>query len=467
MLLSGKELPPEAKKMLEARPDLKDRLPEDLRQKLEGKEPEVEAAKRPASLPPQETPGFLPAYDWRTSVYVGGLFLNRLQDNEIKTLIHFGHEVFAPRPGGATLLETLPATPDYVVGPGDEVIVRLWGRMEGTYRLTVDRDGKIFFPKLGTFPVAGMTFGELRTFLKGKISGIAEVSSDVSLGQMKGIRVSVMGEVQAPGWYSVSSVQPALQALSLAGGVKDIGSLRRLKIKRGGKEVGEIDLYDLLLQGDTRSDIPLRQGDAVFVPVVGKLAAITGEVRRPAIYELKRERTLHDLVDMGGGFSPSAYKKRVTVERLEGHTTKIVLDEDAERLEKEGRNFEISDGDIVRVLAIAGPEENAVVLEGNVLRPGKYQLKPGMTVGSLFPDEKEFLPDTFFDYALLTRQVPPDMHKVILSVNLREIVLEKKEGADIPLQPRDRLKVFPRGVFRDAPKATISGEARMIRSVLQ
>src|SRR5512146_946712 len=335
MLQSGKELPPEAKELLEARPDLRERLPEDLRQKLErkgqefeaGKKPEAEAGKKP--LPPLEMPGFLPAYDWKSSVYVGGLFLNRLQDNEIKTLIHFGHEVFAPRPGGAAFLENLPATPDYIVGPGDEVIVRLWGRMEGTYRMTVDRDGKIFFPKLGTFSVAGMTFAELRSFLKGKISGSAEVSSDVSLGQMKGFRVSVMGEVQAPGWYSVSSVQTALQALSLAGGVKDIGSLRRVKIKRGGKEVGEIDLYDLLLQGDTRSDIPLRQGDAVFVPVVGKLAVITGEVRRPAIYEMKREKTLLDLVDMGGGFSPSAYKKRVTVERLEGHTTKVVLDEDA------------------------------------------------------------------------------------------------------------------------------------------
>jgi protein involved in polysaccharide export with SLBB domain len=467
MLQAGKELPQEAKDLLEARPDLKDRLPEDLRQKLEEKKPEVEAGKKPAPPATQEMPGFLPAYDWKTSVYVGGLFLNRLQDNESKTLIHFGHEVFAPRPGGAVFLENLPVTPDYVVGPGDEVIVRLWGRMEGTYRLTVDRDGKIFFPKLGSFPVAGKTFGELRSFLQAKISSIAEVSSDVSLGQTKGIRVSVVGEVQAPGWYSVSSVQTALQALSLAGGVKDIGSLRRVKIKRGGKEIGEIDLYEILLRGDTRSDIPLRQGDAVFVPVVGKLAAITGEVRRPAIYELKREKTLLDLVDMGGGFSPSAYKRRITVERLEGHTTKVVLDEDAERLEREKRDIEIADGDIVRVLAIAGPEQNAIVLEGNVLHPGKYELKPGMTVGSLFKDETDFLPDTFFDYALLTRQVPPDMHKVTLSVNLKDIVLEKKEGADIALQPRDRLKVFPRRVFRDTPKATISGEVRMIRSVLE
>jgi polysaccharide export outer membrane protein len=467
MLQAGKELPPEAKAALEARPELKELLAAEARKKIEGKEAEGEAAKKPVPPPPQEAPGFLPAYDWKTSVYVGGLFSSRLLDNEAKTLIHFGHEVFSPRPGGAAFPETLPVSPDYVVGPGDEVIVRLWGRMEGTYRLTVDRDGKIFFPKLGSLYVAGKTFGELKSFLKSKVSGIAEVSSDVSLGQVKGIRVSVVGEVPAPGWYGIGSMQTALQALSLAGGVKDIGSLRRIKINRGGKEAGEIDLYDLLLRGDTRSDIPLRQGDAVFVPVVGKLAAIAGEVRRPAIYELLREKTLLDLVGMAGGFSPSAYKRRVQVERLEGHTSKIVLDTDAELLEKEQRNFELADGDIVRVLPIAGPEQNVVTLEGNVLRPGKYELKPGMTAGSLFKDEKDFLPDTYFDYALLTRLVPPDMHKEIRSVNLREIVLEKKAEADVALQPGDTLKVFPRRAFRDVPKATISGEVRRIRSLLE
>jgi len=129
----------------------------------------------------------------------------------------------------------MPAVPGYVIGPGDEVVVRMWGRMEGTQRLTVDRDGKIFFPKLGSFHVAGKTFEELKTFLQGKVSGIKEVRSDVSLGRMKGVRVSVIGEVRSPGWYDVSSLHTALQALSLASGVKDIGSLRRIELRRGGR----------------------------------------------------------------------------------------------------------------------------------------------------------------------------------------------------------------------------------------
>ena len=362
--------------------------------------------------------------------------------------------------GAGLLLENIPVAPGYIIGPGDEIVVKMWGRVEGTHRMVVDRDGKIFLPKFGSLYVAGKTFEEMRAFLKAKVSTIAEVSSDVTLGQMKGIRVSVVGEVRAPGWYNVSSLHTALQALSIAGGMKDIGSMRRIKILRAGKAVREIDLYEFLLSGDTRADIRLLQGDVIFVPVVGKLTAIAGEVRRPSIYELRDEKSLLDLVKVAGGFAPSAFKQRVQVERLEGNVARIVLDTNAENLEAGKEPFPLSDGDIVRVLPIVLADENVVTVEGNVYRPGKYEIKPGMTVGSLLPDEKVFLSDTYFDYALLTRLVPPDLHKEIIPVNLREIVLEKKSEADIPLHPRDTLTVFNRSAFRDTRKATISGEVR-------
>ncbi|GAB4369640.1 MAG: SLBB domain-containing protein [Deltaproteobacteria bacterium] len=456
---SGAPLPPEAQRMLEAHPELKDQLPPELRGKLEQARKKEEEGQQAASPPPSERPP-LPGYDWRASVYVGGLFSKRLRESEVGRLPHFGHEVFAPRPGAAATLENMPVTPDYIVGPGDEVIVRLWGRMEGTHRMTVDRDGKIYFPKIGSLYVAGKTFSELQRFLRAKAGTIAEVSSDVTLGQLKGIRVSVIGEVRSPGWYNVSSLHTAVQVLYLAGGIKDIGSLRRIEIRRGGAVAGTIDLYDFLLKGETGADIRLLQGDTIFVPVVGRLVALSGEVRRPAIYELREEKTLLDLVRMGGGFSPTAYKKRVQVERLEGNFARIVLDVDAEELEKDGAAFDLSDGDIVRVLPIVLADINTVTLEGNVVRPGKYELKPGMTVGSLLPDELSFLPETWFDYALLTRLVPPEMRKETIPVNLRAIVLEKKREADVALKPFDRLTVFPRAAFRDAPKVTVSGEVR-------
>ncbi len=446
-----------ARKALEARPEIKEQLLPGTRETPGQEEPETRKAS-PAA--PEPAPPAIPPYDWRSSTYVGGLFGSRLREPELRALSHFGHEIFVPRPGGAAVLENMPVAPAYVVGPGDEIVVRLWGRMEGSHRMTVDRDGKIFFPKIGALHVAGRTFGDLKTFLRSKVANIAEVSSDVSLGKLKGISVSVVGEVRAPGWYNVSSLNTALQALYLAGGVRDIGSLRRIELRRGGQVAQTIDLYDLLLEGDPGSDVRLLQGDTIFVPVVGKLAAIAGEVRRPAIYELRDEKSLLDLVRMAGGFAPSAYKRRVQLERLEGNLAKVVLDADADALERGSRPFDLSDGDVVRVLPIVLDDVNAVTLEGNVVRPGKYELKPGMTVSGLLPDAGAFLPDTYFDYALLTRLVPPEMRKEVVPLDLRAIVLERKTEDDVPLRPRDTVTVFTRSSFRDQPGATISGEVR-------
>jgi len=460
----------EARKALEGAQQQKSQAAQQMKTAAEA---EAEATKKELAAKPEGGTAAAKAelaapvrYDWRTSAYVGPLFANRLTPRERDSLSHFGHDLFVPSPGAAQLLENIPVGPGYIVGPGDEIVVKMWGRVEGTQRMVVDRDGKIFFPKFGSLYVAGKTFEEMRAFLKSKVSTIAEVSSDVTLGQMKGIRVSVVGEVRAPGWYNVSSFQTALQVLSISGGMKDIGSLRRIKVLRGGREIQEIDLYDLLLAGDTRADIRLQQGDVIFVPVVARLAAIAGEVRRPAIYELRDEKSLLDLVRVAGGFAPSAFKQRVQVERLEGNIARIVLDTNAEDLEAGTQPFPLSDGDIVRVLPIVLADENVVTVEGNVHRPGKYEIKPGMTVGSLLPDEKAFLSETYFDYALLTRLVPPDLHKEVIPVNLREIVLEKKKEADVALQGRDRLTIYNRSAFRDLPKATISGEVRLTRREL-
>ena len=172
---SGAPLPPGVKEALEARPELKEQLPPEVKEKLEGKEKETEAAKKPAA-PQSGEQAVLAPYDWKGSVYVAGLFSKRLHENEVGTLSHFGHEIFAPRQGGASILENMPVSPGYLIGPGDEVVVKLWGRMEGTYRMVVDRDGKIFFPKIGSLYVAGKTFEELKSFLRGKVGTIAEVS---------------------------------------------------------------------------------------------------------------------------------------------------------------------------------------------------------------------------------------------------------------------------------------------------
>ena len=471
------ELTPEARRIIEAHPELKVYLPPKWREEIfpegeipgeaaagmeePGKEgPGKEGAEKAKSIPEKREKEGPAPYDWKKSVYVSRLFESRLRDEEIESLTHFGHRLFDPRAEGVPGADIAPVPDDYVIVPGDEIVVRLWGRMEGTHRMRVDREGKIFFPKLGPMNVAGKTFGELKSFIRGKVGSIAEVRADVSLGKLTGFQVSVLGEVPAPGRYRVSSFHTVLQAIGMAGGIRDIGSLRRVQVKRGKETAREIDVYDFLLRGDVTQDVRLNPGDAVFVPVAGPLVAVAGEVRRQAIYELMKERTIGEVLAMAGGLSPSAYKRRVQVERLEGNLARMVLDLNLADAEGSLSSFVLQDGDILRVLAVLPQEENAVTVTGNVQRSGKYEWKPGLTVGSLIPDEKFFLPETFLDYALITREVGPERRKEAVAVNLRRIVIERDAAADVPLQPMDELMVYSRSAFREAQTAIVEGEVR-------
>jgi protein involved in polysaccharide export with SLBB domain len=458
-------LTPEAREILRANPELRQYLPPKFREDMEsgaeqpgGTAAEPAATAIPAVAKPEAAEKPSP-FDWRKSVYVSRLFLSRLSPDEARQLTFFGHELIDPK-GEISVGEAFPVPDDYVIGPGDEVVVRLWGRIEGTYRLRVDRDGKVFLPKMGPLSVAGKTLGEVKTLLRNRFGTTPEVRSDVSAGQMKGFLVSVLGEVQAPGRFHISSFHTALQAIAMAGGIRDIGSLRRVQVKRGKETAREIDIYDFLLKGEVTHDIRLLAGDAVFVPVVGPLVAVAGEVRRQAIYELKGEKTIREVLETAGGLAPSAYKRRVQVERLEGNRNRVVIDLNLEEASVPLSSFQLQDGDILRILALLPETENVVEVSGNVRRPGKYEWKPGLTVGALVPDEKFFLPETFLDYALITRLVGPERRKEILPVNLRKIVVERDAGSDVALQPMDTLTVYGKSAFREKVTATVNGEVR-------
>jgi len=478
------ELTPEVRQLIESNPEWKKLLPPKWREELETEESgrelgldntmlqrlkeraekEKKEKKETEEEEEKEREKKLLAkrYDWKKSVYVSRLFLSRLQKEEAKQLTHFGHELFDPRleREKPTVPVAYPVADDYVIGPGDEIVVKLWGRLEGSHKMRVDRDGKIFFPKLGPMYVAGKTFGELKTFLRSKVGAIAEVRADISLGELKGFLVSLLGEVKLPGRYHVTSFHTALQAITMAEGIRDIGSFRRVQVKRGAETVDELDIYDFLLRGDIAHDIRLQAGDAVFVPVAGPMVAVVGEVRRQSIYELKQEKTIREVLAMAGGLSPSAYKRRVQVERLEGNLARTVVDLNLEEIEKSLSSFGLQDGDILRILSVLPEEENVVKVEGHVQRPGKYEWKPGLTVGSLIPDEKFFLPETFLDYALITRLVGPEKRKEVVPVDLRRIVIERDAAADVPLKPMDTLMVYSESAFRETPTATVGGEVR-------
>jgi len=468
------ELTPEVAQIIQENPELKSLLPPNIREQLESEaggmvldnavlgEANGAAVKEEREKEERERKRLAKRYDWKESVYVSRLFLSRLSNGEAAQLIHFGHELFDPRPGSErpVMGDSYPVPDDYVIGPGDEIVVKLWGRMEGTRRMKVDRDGKIFFPKLGPMYVAGKTFGEVKTEIRKKVGGVAEVRAEVLLGELKGFPVSIVGEVKAPGMYPVSSFHTALQAITMAGGIKDIGSMRRVQVKRGGATVTDVDIYDFLLKGNVTRDIRLNTGDAIFVPVSGPLVAVVGEVRRQAIYELKEDRTIRDVLSMAGGLAPSAYKHRVQVERLEENRARIVVDLNLEEMEKSLSAFALQDGDILRILSVLPEDENVVEVSGNVQRPGKYEWKPGLSVGSLIPDEKFFLPETFLDYAMITRLVGPERRKEAIPVDLRKIVIERDAASDVELRPLDTLMVFNKAAFKDLQTATVGGEVR-------
>src|SRR5262249_7844235 len=245
------------------------------------------------------------------------LTLLPLQPVGTKALKPFGYDLFEQRrttatgstTGAATFLPPtdIPVPVDYVIGPGDTVNVQLFGNQNADYRFVVSRDGTITFPEIGPVNVAGLTYEQLRDAITQRVSEqMIGVRASVTLGELRSIRVFVLGDVNRPGSYLVSSLSTMTNALYTSGGVKPVGSLRNVALMRGGNTISTLDVYDLLLRGDTRADARLMPGDAIFVPPVGATVAIDGEVRRPAIYEIRGERNVSEIVALAGGLTPSA-----------------------------------------------------------------------------------------------------------------------------------------------------------------
>ncbi|MBD3368616.1 MAG: sugar transporter, partial [Candidatus Eisenbacteria bacterium] len=317
-----------------------------------------------------------------------------------RDLRQFGYELFAGAPTTFAPATDIPVSPDYIIGPGDEVVVQLYGKTNRTTTLTVDRDGVIAFPELGPITVAGLTFREMKeTIARDVERRMIGVEVSVSMGRLRSIRIFVLGEVFQPGSYTVSGLSTLTNALLASGGVRKIGSLRDVQLKREGELVATLDLYDLLLEGDTSGDVRLMPGDVVFVPPVGPMVGVAGEVLRPAIYEIDDGTTVAELLELAGGFTPTAHDGLLQLERVEksGRTT-YDLSLAATDL------WTVQDGDLVKVYPVRDREENVVFLTGNVVRPGKRQHFDGMRVLDLIPESEDLLPETYFDYALIERE---------------------------------------------------------------
>lgn len=459
---SGGTLTPEAIKALKGRPEFKGLTPEDIakarellkkREASEGKkdkedkQPVIEMQKPLAEPEKQET------------------LFNRMKKisgyQEISTdLKPFGYEFFSGASVKVSMQrQDVPVPPGYIMGPGDEVKILLWGRVNEQYTLTVDRNGKITIPQIGPVQIAGMTFEEMSKAVIQQVEKIIGANIDISAGGLKNVPVFILGDVKRPGAYNVGSFATITDGLLIAGGPSDIGSMRNVQLKRKGKVVTTFDLYDLLLKGDKSKDVILQAGDVVFVPVTGPLVGVAGNVKRPAIYELRGKHDLHTVIELAGGILPTAYTQQIQVERIVESERQVVIDLDDKRLSA-ARDFKLSDADLVKIFNIAEKEENVVFLNGNVKRPGKYEYRSGMRLGQLIRDRSDLLDETQLDYGLIKRIEKRDVTKnELIPFNLGKLI-DKDESQNVELKPGDSVYVFSKWFFKDKPTFVVDGGVR-------
>jgi protein involved in polysaccharide export with SLBB domain len=374
-------------------------------------------------------------------------------------LRRFGSETFQFGTGNVNQLPIdLPAGPDYVLGPGDSVVVNTWGVQSSRLERLVDRQGQIALPEAGTVTVNGLTMSQAQSAIQQALgTQFQNEHVELSLGKVRTVRVYVVGDVQRPGAYDVSSLSTALNALYAAGGPTSRGSLRLLKHYRGQQLIREIDLYDLLLHG-VRSDLErLLPGDTIQVPTVGPQVTVAGMVRRPAIYELKGEQNLNEVLALAGELLVSASLEEVRVERVEAHdrrtTLSVRVPDGAQGTAAELPVFKVQDGDNVTVAPILPYNNEVVYLDGHIFKPGPYAWHEGMTLNDILHSYKDVMPEPA-SYAEVIRLQPPDLRPETISFDLSELLI----GNDpIALQPFDVVRVFGRYEI-DPPRVSIYGE---------
>lgn len=381
-------------------------------------------------------------------------------------LARFGLDVFRNGTGNLDELPMdMPVGPDYVLGPGDSLNINLWGGISQRLVRMVDREGRIALPEVGGVQVAGRTMGDVQHMVQTALrTQFRDVEADVSISRLRTIRVYVVGDVEHPGAYDVSSLSTPLNALFEAGGPTSEGSLRILNHYREKQLLQQVDVYDLLLHGIRSSVQRLENGDTVQVPPLGAEVTIEGMVRRPAIYELDGEKNLAQVLELAGGVLPSGTLRHIDVERLQAHQSRTMLALDIPDVNNQGsvtkslEDFTIQDGDKIKISPIVSFADKTVYLDGHVFRPGKYAYREGMKVTDLITSYKDLLPEPYKAHAEVIRLEAPDYTPEVLAFNLADAMAGKEQ--DLALKPFDTVRIFGKYDFEDPPLVTVSGEVR-------
>jgi polysaccharide export outer membrane protein len=401
-------------------------------------------------------------------------FQRMVADSVGHMLSIYGRGLFRNSPSTFAPVTNAPVPATYVIGPGDQLNVDIWGQINVELHVFVDRDGAIYIPKVGSITVAGIHYGDLNGFLRQQIARIyRNFNLTVTLGVLRSIDVYVTGNARAPGRYTISSLSTLVNAVFATGGPSSAGSMRHIELMRGGKLVADFDLYDLLLKGDKSKDIPLLPEDVIYIPPVGPQIAVSGSVNVPAIYELSTgHASLASAIALAGGLNEVADGTRVTVERIDQHQARSVTQYSLH----EAADEQVKGGDIIHVLSIVPRFENAVMLRGNVANPGRYPWHVGMRIRDLIPnkemlltrgywraqnklvngtsteygadasgsrtDVKPIAPAINWDYAVIQRIDPVDLSMRLIPFSLRKAVLERDPESNLPLESGDVVIVF-------------------------
>ncbi len=359
----------------------------------------------------------------------------------VEGLEPFGYDVFAPREGTLVAPDSGPVPPDYVLGPGDSVRVQLFGNVNGIYEYEVSRDGILNLPEIGPVTVAGIPFSEFRADLDARVKEmLIGTQVSVTMGPLRTIRVFVLGDVNRPGSYVVSGLSTMAGALYRSGGVSSIGSLRRIQLKRNGRLVTTLDAYDLLINGDTFGDQRLQPGDVIFVPPVGGTVAISGAVRRPAIYETNGRASVADVVKLAGGLTAEAFGRGARIERIDANKDRTVLA--VNLTSDDAKSIAVQTGDTLLIPEVLPEIDNAVMLSGHVHRPGGRPWRSGMRLTDLIATTDELKSGVDTHYLLIRREIERGQPLQVLSANLAAALSNPIGPENIRLESRDTVHVF-------------------------
>jgi protein involved in polysaccharide export with SLBB domain len=366
----------------------------------------------------------------------------------VAALKPFGYDLFDQRLSTFAPATNVPVPADYVVGAGDELDVLFYGTVNRNLMLIVGRDGRVQVPELGPVSVAGLTFNAAKATLETQVERqMIGTRASVSMGDTREIRVFVLGEAKRPGSYTVSGLATITSALFAAGGVRPEGSLRNIELKRQGTLVRRLDVYDMLIRGNTVDDAKLLPGDVIFIPPVGPTIGVDGEVRRPAIYETRGETSLADVIELAGGLAPEADLANAALTRIDSAQHRVVL-----RVDLSGGGAKAQparNGDLLRVSRLRPSLDAGVLVEGYVYSTGAFAYHAGMRLSDAVHSVDDLKPNADIHYLLIRRELPPDRRIVVLSADLAAALRSPGSAADTPLMARDRIMVFDLQSSRD------------------